>query len=169
MPYDILQLNDMPLADLVEVASDIHIGNAISYEKQKLISKILDKQAALERSTEDPLKKKRGRKPREQAAETVVEAGTAIPAAVPAPENALKETTPDSTEPVNSQEPQATNFSENVVDPIVVVTEIPKESEVVEIKSTVTDEAQGSDSYNERRRRARRPREENGGHRVIVP
>ena len=57
MPYDILQLNDMPLADLVEVASDIHIGNAISYEKQKLISKILDKQAALERSTEDPLKK----------------------------------------------------------------------------------------------------------------
>src|SRR6476469_9257835 len=43
--YDILQLNDMLLPELLDVADGLHIENAKKLDKQELIYKILDRQA----------------------------------------------------------------------------------------------------------------------------
>ncbi|HSK11839.1 MAG TPA: transcription termination factor Rho, partial [Phnomibacter sp.] len=48
--YDILQLNDMLVPELVDIADQLKIANAGKLEKQDLIYKILDKQALLESS-----------------------------------------------------------------------------------------------------------------------
>jgi transcription termination factor Rho len=45
MPYDILQLNDMLVPELVDVAENMKINNPGSLDKQTLIYKILDQQA----------------------------------------------------------------------------------------------------------------------------
>lgn len=45
MPYDILQLNDMLVPELVDVAENLKIPNIRSLDKQQLVYKILDKQA----------------------------------------------------------------------------------------------------------------------------
>ena len=84
MPYDILQLNDMLIPELVDVADNLKIQNVSSLDKQSLINKILEGQAA---GTADEPKKARGRKPKEKAAapapaETkAVEAKTEVPEA----------------------------------------------------------------------------------------
>ena len=69
MPYDILQLNDMLIPELIDVADHLKIQNAGSLEKTALIKKILDEQANDGKAGEDEPKKKRGRKPKEDAAE----------------------------------------------------------------------------------------------------
>ncbi len=46
--YDILQLNDMLVPELVDIAEELKISNAAKLDKQDLIYKILDKQALLE-------------------------------------------------------------------------------------------------------------------------
>ena len=46
--YDILQLNDMLVPELVDIAEELKITNAGKLEKQDLIYKILDKQALME-------------------------------------------------------------------------------------------------------------------------
>jgi transcription termination factor Rho len=62
--YDILQLNDMLVPELVDIASGLKIPHAVQLEKQDLIYKILDKQALLEsaakggQSTEKPKRKR---------------------------------------------------------------------------------------------------------------
>src|SRR6266487_5507726 len=43
--YDILQLNDMLVPELLDIAEQLHITNAKKSDKQELIYKILDKQA----------------------------------------------------------------------------------------------------------------------------
>src|SRR5579875_3475794 len=43
--YDILQLNDMLVPELLDIAEDLKINNAKKLDKQELIYKILDKQA----------------------------------------------------------------------------------------------------------------------------
>ncbi len=43
--YDILQLNDMIVPELLDIAESLHIDNAKKLDKQELIYKILDKQA----------------------------------------------------------------------------------------------------------------------------
>jgi len=45
MPYDILQLNDMLVPELIDVAENLKIHNARTLDKQTLIYKILDQQA----------------------------------------------------------------------------------------------------------------------------
>lgn len=45
MPYDILQLNDMLVPELVDIANGLKIKETKSLDKQKLIYKILDQQA----------------------------------------------------------------------------------------------------------------------------
>ncbi|HQE11479.1 MAG TPA: transcription termination factor Rho [Flavipsychrobacter sp.] len=78
MPYDIHQLNDMLVPELVDVAERLKIANIPSLDKQQLIYKILDQQAltneinnhtspiaVVEKATEE--KNKKVRKPREQA------------------------------------------------------------------------------------------------------
>jgi transcription termination factor Rho len=68
MPYDILQLNDMLLPELVDLANHMKIANARTLDKQTLIYKILDNQA-LNTGTENAEggeeKKRRSRKPKE--------------------------------------------------------------------------------------------------------
>lgn len=62
--YDILQLNDMLMPELVDLASHLKIDNIKGLEKQDLIYKILDKQAISNTATtEQPAKKTRTRKP----------------------------------------------------------------------------------------------------------
>src|SRR5512146_56499 len=45
--YDILQLNDMLVPELLDIAEDLKIENAKKLGKQELIYKILDKQAVM--------------------------------------------------------------------------------------------------------------------------
>jgi transcription termination factor Rho len=62
--YDILQLNDMLVPELLDIAEQQSISNANTLEKQELIYKILDKQAVMnnaEKKPADPEKPKRKR------------------------------------------------------------------------------------------------------------
>ncbi len=77
MPYDILQLNDMLIPELVDVADTLKIQNARSLDKQTLVYKILDQQAVNGKPTEEEPKKRRGRKPKEDAPEPAVAAAPA--------------------------------------------------------------------------------------------
>ena len=49
--YDILQLNDMLVPELVDIAEELKIANAKKLDKQDLVYKILDKQAIVESAT----------------------------------------------------------------------------------------------------------------------
>ncbi|HRO44495.1 transcription termination factor Rho [Agriterribacter sp.] len=61
--YDILQLNDMLVPELLDIAEQLSIANAKKLDKQELIYKILDKQAiensAATKGTEEKGKRKR--------------------------------------------------------------------------------------------------------------
>jgi len=81
MPYDILQLNDMLMPELIDVADSMNIQNARSLDKQALVYKILDQQAMAK--SEDEPKKRRARKPKEDAP-AAEEKTTAEAAAEPA-------------------------------------------------------------------------------------
>ena len=85
MPYDISQLNDMLIPELVDVADALKIKDARSLEKQALIYKILDQQALTGQQAEEEPKKRRGRKPKSETAvaEAAPEAAETIaPAAI---------------------------------------------------------------------------------------
>ena len=45
--YDILQLNDMLVPELLDIADELKIDNAKKLNKQELVYKILDKQAVM--------------------------------------------------------------------------------------------------------------------------
>ena len=81
MPYDILQLNDMLIPELIDVADHLKIKNSGALEKQALIKKILDEQANDGKAGEEEPKKKRGRKPKEEAEEVTPAPVAAKPAA----------------------------------------------------------------------------------------
>jgi transcription termination factor Rho len=68
MAYDILQLNDMLVPELLDIAEELSINDAKKLGKQDLVYRILDKQAlkASEGALTEEPKKKRGRKPKEQ-------------------------------------------------------------------------------------------------------
>jgi transcription termination factor Rho len=68
MAYDILQLNDMLVPELLDIAEGLSITDAKKLGKQDLVYRILDKQAlkASEGALTEEPKKKRGRKPKEQ-------------------------------------------------------------------------------------------------------
>src|SRR6478609_4472125 len=72
MPYDILQLNDMLVPELVDVAETMKISNPRKLDKQTLIYKILDQQAlntgGSKDVADDSAKKPRSRKPKAEAA-----------------------------------------------------------------------------------------------------
>ncbi len=46
--YDILQLNDLLIPELLDIAEELQINNVKALDKQELIYKILDKQASYE-------------------------------------------------------------------------------------------------------------------------
>ncbi|MCX6187886.1 MAG: Rho termination factor N-terminal domain-containing protein, partial [Bacteroidetes bacterium] len=60
--YDIITLNNMLISELHEIASTVKLSNVKDLEKQELIYKILEQQAAVPvEGDDDPSKKKRGR------------------------------------------------------------------------------------------------------------
>ena len=65
MPYDISQLNDMLIPELVDVADALQIKNTRSLDKKALVALIMETQ----NGNEEP-KKKRARKPKEDSAPT---------------------------------------------------------------------------------------------------
>ncbi len=99
MPYDILQLNDMLIPELLDVADNLKIDNARGYDKPALIYKILDQQALNDKSGEDQAKKKRAPKAKTApVAKTAAPVQKAAPVATPAPEvkeEVVAETTAD--------------------------------------------------------------------------
>lgn len=92
MPYDISQLNDMIVPELIDVAENLKVSNTRGLDKQQLIYKILDQQALngnnssktkMEQESGEE-KKRRGRKPKAEAQ----------PAASPKTETKAKELAP---------------------------------------------------------------------------
>ncbi|MCB0698196.1 MAG: transcription termination factor Rho [Chitinophagales bacterium] len=74
MPYDISQLNDMLVPELVDIANGLNIKNTKSLDKKELIYKILDQQAlqenkSKEESEDKPKRPRRTRKPKQDDAE----------------------------------------------------------------------------------------------------
>ncbi len=104
MPYDILQLNDMLVPELVDIASNMKIKNVKKLDKQELIYKILDQQALNESEKSDSEEKKpkarRGRKPK--AEEEQKEEAPAKEA-----KTAAKETTEEKPKARRSRKPKA--------------------------------------------------------------
>ena len=75
--YDILQLNDMLVPELMDIAEDLKIENAKKLDKQGLIYKILDKQAVMssqQKAGSDSEKPKRKRIVKASTANTTEEA-----------------------------------------------------------------------------------------------
>ncbi len=95
MAYDISQLNDMLVPELLDIAETLGVSDAKKIGKQELVYRILDKQAlqASEDNTSEEPKKKRGRKPKEQEEKPVTEET----ASAPAPEESAKEEKPAKT------------------------------------------------------------------------
>jgi transcription termination factor Rho len=60
--YDILQLNDMLVPELLDIAEQLKIPNAKKLAKQELIYKILDNQAVLASAVKSPAGEAKGRK-----------------------------------------------------------------------------------------------------------
>jgi transcription termination factor Rho len=99
MPYDIMQLNDMLIPELKDIAESLKIETPTGLDKQTLIYRILDKQALTAVPDAEP-KKKRGRKPKEAIAEPeATTPAVAKPVAPPVAEVTaapVAETTPES-------------------------------------------------------------------------
>ena len=84
MPYDISQLNDMLIPELVDVAHTLNIQNSGSLDKQTLVYKILDQQALNNgKPADEEPKKKRGRKPKEETAATVADKAEPVAGVTP--------------------------------------------------------------------------------------
>lgn len=85
--YDILQLNDMLVPELLDIAEQLNINNAKKLDKQELVYKILDKQAvnASEVKTNGMEKPKRKRIIKATTANTTEEAEVMIETAPPPP------------------------------------------------------------------------------------
>jgi transcription termination factor Rho len=143
MPYDLLQLNDMLIPELLDVADNLKIPNAGSLDKTSLVSTILDQQAKNSKpAEEEPQKKKRGRKPKEET-----------PAAVaPVKEDIVSEPIVEAVKPVDPVVIEEVAVAPEVSAP--AVTETP----VVEAQTPVADnaDAMGGD----KKRRARKPKED---------
>ncbi len=94
--YDILQLNDMLVPELLDIAEQLKIAGAKKMDKQQLVYKILDKQAVLaseSKTTEEKPKRKRIVKTTTASGteEAVVESGDAVPAQPHKPTRKKKE------------------------------------------------------------------------------
>ena len=79
--YDILQLNDMLVPELLDIAEQQSISNANTLEKQELIYKILDKQAVLNNNEKKPSESEKPKRKRiiKTVSEEVPHADAVIP------------------------------------------------------------------------------------------
>ena len=111
--YDILQLNDMLVPELLDIAEQLNIADAKKMDKQELVYKILDSQAVTASETKDAVPKKaRSRKPvtvKASTANITEEAEVMSFAAEPKTESSLKrikKAKPKVAEPVEFDEAQ---------------------------------------------------------------
>lgn len=111
--YDILQLNDMLVPELLDIAEQLNIPNAKKMDKQELIYKILDGQAVKASETkEEPVKRVRTRKPVTVKASTsnITEEAEVMSTPEPKPEEEApkrnKKVKPKASEPVEFDEAQ---------------------------------------------------------------
>src|ERR1700712_4890516 len=94
--YDILQLNDMLVPELLDIAEQVKIPNAKKLDKQALVYQILDKQAvtasAQKASPEEKTKRKRIVKTStsNSTEEALVESGDEKPARTEAKKPVIK-------------------------------------------------------------------------------
>ena len=79
--YDILQLNDMLVPELLDIAEQQSISNANTLEKQELIYKILDKQAVMNNNEKKPSESEKPKRKRiiKTVSEEVPHADAVIP------------------------------------------------------------------------------------------
>ncbi|HEX7457513.1 MAG TPA: Rho termination factor N-terminal domain-containing protein, partial [Ginsengibacter sp.] len=79
--YDILQLNDMLVPELLDIAEQQSISNANTLEKQELIYKILDKQAVMNNNEKKPAESEKPKRKRiiKTVSEEVPHADAVIP------------------------------------------------------------------------------------------
>ena len=80
MMYDILQLNDMLVPELLDIAEKLDIPNSKKLDKQSLIYKILDKQAVIASEDQGNGDEKKGRKRKAAATKKEEPAPTPAPA-----------------------------------------------------------------------------------------
>ncbi|MFM1794286.1 MAG: transcription termination factor Rho, partial [Bacteroidota bacterium] len=150
--YDILQLNDMLVPELLDIAEQLKITGAKKLEKQALIYKILDKQAVLTSAVkggpkeEKPAKKKRIVKTTtaNSTEEAIVESEAVEevkpePVVAPKPEKKIikKSRSEEQQVPVENTQPQRTETA---------VTENREEAQAPE-NNLVTDEAPAKQLY----------------------
>ena len=153
MPYDILQLNDMLIPELLDVADNLKIQNAGSLNKQNLVNIILDQQALNSKPADAEPKKKRGRKPKEETvAAAVIKAEDAMALI---PENNVTEI------PVAAQAPdEILEIAPAVVAEVLPeVTPVQEPVKTEELTETVTT-PDALDAHGDKRRRARKPKED---------
>lgn len=120
MAYDILQLNDMLVPELLDIAESMGITDAKKIGKQELVYRILDKQAikASEDTPAEEPKKKRGRKPKEREEKAALPEAEAAPVAetpAPAQQEAPPEEAPQQAAPAAEKDPATVSSSEKPV------------------------------------------------------
>ena len=155
--YDIITLNDMLISELQDIASTIKLDNVKGLEKQELIYKILELQAAT--STEgddDPSKKKRGR-PRvvkAKAAEKVEIKKREPREPKPFVEGKTKEEEVTEEPVVVSQHSQADFTNENVSsnEPAPEVVEKPAIENIAPVERRPNEPAAENENFQDRRR-----------------
>ncbi len=104
--YDILQLNDMLVPELLDIAEQLKIANAKKLGKQELVYKILDKQALVNSETMDKSKEDKGKKKR------IVKTSTS---------NSTEEAIVESDEPVVEKQPRTIRKKVDLPQPVLAV------------------------------------------------
>ncbi|MBO9731820.1 MAG: transcription termination factor Rho [Chitinophaga sp.] len=168
--YDILQLNDMLVPELLDIAEKLDVPNAKKLNKQDLIYKILDKQAVL--ASEDnqangdekkarkrkPVKKEDGNHGAEEPAHAEEKPAAKKAVAKKTTGTKTKENEADST-PVNSAKPKIKDFEidldsipsltfdddDDIIIPSFTEDEEPEEEEIVTIPAAEEEEEEQED------------------------
>ncbi|MDI9319038.1 MAG: transcription termination factor Rho [Phycisphaerales bacterium] len=146
--YDILQLNDMLLTELHDIAEQQKIANFKKLNKQDLIYKILDSQAVSASEVKDDGKKKRARKPIMVSTANVTEEAEVMESEVvaeePADQKGKRPRKPlrnvPKQENANTQEEKSAVAEPSMVDAnltnlanaLLAATEEPQEPEIIE-------------------------------------
>lgn len=140
--YDILQLNDMLVPELLDIAEQLSIANAKKLDKQELIYKILDKQAIVNSatakgSTEEKTKRKRLVKTTtaNSTEEAIVESESPKPAPAPAAKKRKQAPEPEKKQPEKKlvKKPRPAHVEPE---------EQPEEEELIDTPADVADSAE---------------------------
>ncbi|MEI9935484.1 MAG: Rho termination factor N-terminal domain-containing protein [Ferruginibacter sp.] len=104
--YDILQLNDMLVPELLDIAEQLNIPNSNKLDKQDLVYQILDKQAVMNSNKPEEAKPKRKRIVKASTANSTEDAEVMQEKPKPEPKQ-IKRTEPivEKRKPVKKEEP----------------------------------------------------------------